>query len=124
MVEIGGFVGKQQIVDIGFLGPGLFRDGLFGCSLPDIAHRLDAGARLDPAEFVRLHRSTIARRGHIAGFRHDAGGAWLRVLAAQGGSTVKVVPELNHNLSTREMRDLACKVLIDWMRARDRKISR
>ena len=36
--------------------------------------------RLDPAEFVRLHRSTIARRGHIAGFRHDAGGAWLAQL--------------------------------------------
>jgi two-component system response regulator AlgR len=36
--------------------------------------------RLDPAEFVRLHRSTIARRGHIAGFRHEAGGAWLAQL--------------------------------------------
>jgi len=36
--------------------------------------------RLDPAEFVRLHRSTIARRGHITGFRHDAGGAWLAQL--------------------------------------------
>jgi two-component system response regulator AlgR len=36
--------------------------------------------RLDPAEFVRLHRSTIARRGHITGFRHEAGGAWLAQL--------------------------------------------
>ncbi len=36
--------------------------------------------RLDPTEFVRLHRSTIARRGHIAGFRHEAGGAWLAQL--------------------------------------------
>jgi two-component system response regulator AlgR len=36
--------------------------------------------RLDPAEFVRLHRSTIARRGHIASFRHEAGGAWLAQL--------------------------------------------
>jgi len=36
--------------------------------------------RLDPAEFVRLHRSTIARRGHIAGFRHETGGAWLAQL--------------------------------------------
>jgi len=36
--------------------------------------------RLDPGEFVRLHRSTIARRGHIAGFRHEAGGAWLAQL--------------------------------------------
>jgi pimeloyl-ACP methyl ester carboxylesterase len=33
-------------------------------------------------------------------------------------SVVKVVPDLNHNLSTREMRDLACKLLIDWMPAR------
>jgi two-component system response regulator AlgR len=36
--------------------------------------------RLDPAEFIRLHRSTIARRGHIAGFRHETGGAWLAQL--------------------------------------------
>jgi two-component system response regulator AlgR len=36
--------------------------------------------RLDPAEFVRLHRSTIARRGHIVGFRHESGGAWLAQL--------------------------------------------
>lgn len=32
--------------------------------------------RLDPAEFVRLHRSTIARRERIAGFRHDGDGVW------------------------------------------------
>ena len=36
--------------------------------------------RLDPSEFIRLHRSTIARRGHIAGFRHETGGAWLAQL--------------------------------------------
>lgn len=32
--------------------------------------------RLDPAEFVRLHRSTIVRRDRIQRFRHDANGAW------------------------------------------------
>jgi len=36
--------------------------------------------RLDPCEFVRLHRSTIARRDHITGFRHETGGAWLAQL--------------------------------------------
>jgi two-component system response regulator AlgR len=36
--------------------------------------------RLDPAEFVRLHRSTIARRDHIAGFKYDGSGAWLAEL--------------------------------------------
>jgi two-component system response regulator AlgR len=32
--------------------------------------------KLDPAEFVRLHRSTLVRRDRIAGFRHNAAGAW------------------------------------------------
>jgi two-component system response regulator AlgR len=31
---------------------------------------------LDPEEFVRLHRSAIARRDRIAGFKHDGAGAW------------------------------------------------
>jgi len=31
------------------------------------------------------------------------------------GAAVRVVPEINHNLSTRDMRDIACKLLIDWM---------
>lgn len=31
---------------------------------------------LDPAEFVRLHRSTIARRDRIVGFKHDGAGSW------------------------------------------------
>lgn len=31
---------------------------------------------LDPEEFVRLHRSTIARRDRIVGFKHDGAGAW------------------------------------------------
>lgn len=32
--------------------------------------------KLDPAEFVRLHRSTLVRRDRIAGFRHNGAGAW------------------------------------------------
>ena len=32
--------------------------------------------KLDPAEFVRLHRSTIVRRDRITGFRHNGSGAW------------------------------------------------
>jgi two-component system response regulator AlgR len=32
--------------------------------------------RLDPAMFVRLHRSTIVQRDRISGFKHDGMGAW------------------------------------------------
>ncbi len=32
--------------------------------------------RLDPARFIRLHRSTIVRRDGIAGLRHDGLGVW------------------------------------------------
>jgi len=32
--------------------------------------------RLDPARFIRLHRSTIVRRDRIAGLRHDGLGVW------------------------------------------------
>ena len=32
--------------------------------------------RLDPNEFVRLHRSTLARRDRIVGFKHNGAGAW------------------------------------------------
>lgn len=38
-------------------------------------------ARLDPARFIRLHRSTIVRRDRITGFGHDRAGAWHAVLA-------------------------------------------
>jgi two-component system response regulator AlgR len=31
---------------------------------------------LDPAEFVRLHRSTLVRRDRIVGFKHNGSGAW------------------------------------------------
>lgn len=33
--------------------------------------------RLDPEQFVRLHRSHIVRRGHIDRLRHDGNGAWF-----------------------------------------------
>ena len=36
--------------------------------------------RLDPESFVRLHRSTIVRRGHIAAFHYDDSGAWMAQL--------------------------------------------
>ena len=32
--------------------------------------------RLDPAEFIRIHRSTILRRDAIRGLRHDGLGVW------------------------------------------------
>ena len=32
--------------------------------------------RLDPARFIRLHRSTIVRRDRIKGLRHDGSGVW------------------------------------------------
>ncbi|MEM8724773.1 MAG: LytTR family DNA-binding domain-containing protein [Pseudomonadota bacterium] len=33
-------------------------------------------ARLDPEEFIRIHRSTILRRDNIRGLRHDGLGVW------------------------------------------------
>lgn len=38
-------------------------------------------ARLDPARFIRLHRSTILRRDRITGLRHDGLGVWSAELA-------------------------------------------
>jgi two-component system response regulator AlgR len=32
--------------------------------------------RLDPSEFIRLHRSAIVRRDFITGFKYDTGGTW------------------------------------------------
>jgi len=37
--------------------------------------------RLDPAAFVRLHRSTIVRRDRISGFKHDGMGVWTAQLS-------------------------------------------
>jgi len=45
-------------------------------------------ARLDPARFIRLHRSTIVRRDRIAGLRHDGLGVWSAELA--DGSALRI----------------------------------
>lgn len=37
--------------------------------------------RLDPQQFIRLHRSHIVRRDHILRLRHDGSGVWFAVLA-------------------------------------------
>jgi two-component system response regulator AlgR len=37
--------------------------------------------RLDPAQFIRLHRSTIVRRDRIARLSHDGMGVWHAVLS-------------------------------------------
>lgn len=44
--------------------------------------------RLDPDEFIRLHRSTILRRDRIAGLRHDGLGVWSAEL--RDGSAVRI----------------------------------
>ncbi len=38
-------------------------------------------ARLDPAKFIRIHRSTILRRDFIRGLRHEGLGVWCVELA-------------------------------------------
>ena len=45
-------------------------------------------ARLDPALFIRVHRSVILRRDRITGLRHDGLGVWSAELA--GGSAVRI----------------------------------
>lgn len=37
--------------------------------------------RLDPTQFIRLHRSHIVRRDHIDKLRHDGSGVWFACLA-------------------------------------------
>ena len=37
--------------------------------------------KLDPEKFIRIHRSTILRRDHIAGLRHEGLGVWSAELA-------------------------------------------
>lgn len=37
--------------------------------------------RLDPEKFIRIHRSTILRRDHIRGLRHEGLGVWCAELA-------------------------------------------
>jgi len=36
--------------------------------------------RLNPQEFIRLHRSHLVRRNWISGLRHDGGGIWIACL--------------------------------------------
>ncbi|MDE2435012.1 MAG: response regulator transcription factor, partial [Sphingomonadales bacterium] len=45
-------------------------------------------ARLDPGQFIRLHRSTILRRDRIIGLRHDGLGVWSAELA--DGNAVRI----------------------------------
>jgi two-component system response regulator AlgR len=45
-------------------------------------------ARLDPAMFIRLHRSTILRRDRITALRHDGLGVWSAELS--DGSAVRI----------------------------------
>jgi two-component system response regulator AlgR len=41
--------------------------------------------RLDPARFIRLHRSHIIRRDLIRGLRHDGNGVWYAQVPRPGG---------------------------------------
>jgi two-component system, LytTR family, response regulator AlgR len=45
-------------------------------------------AELDPARFVRLHRSAMVRRDFVIGLRRDAGGRWWARLADGGEQKV------------------------------------
>lgn len=45
-------------------------------------------ARLDPEQFIRLHRSAILRRDRIKGLRHDGMGVWSAEL--DDGSAVRI----------------------------------
>jgi two-component system response regulator AlgR len=45
-------------------------------------------ARLDPEQFIRIHRSTILRRDHIRGLRHDGLGVWSVEL--QNGEAMRI----------------------------------
>ena len=44
--------------------------------------------KLDPAEFIRIHRSTILRREAIRGLRHEGLGVWSAEL--DGGETLRI----------------------------------
>lgn len=45
-------------------------------------------AKLDPDEFIRIHRSTILRRDNIRGLRHDGLGVWSAEL--QSGEALRI----------------------------------
>ena len=44
--------------------------------------------RLDPAKFIRIHRSTILRKDRIKGLRHDGLGVWSAEM--EGGETLRI----------------------------------
>ncbi|MBB3034463.1 LytR/AlgR family response regulator transcription factor [Alteriqipengyuania lutimaris] len=44
--------------------------------------------KLDPEQFIRIHRSTILRKDHIAGLRHDGLGVWSVELG--DGETLRI----------------------------------
>jgi two-component system response regulator AlgR len=44
--------------------------------------------RLDPARFLRLHRSTIVRRDLVVGLRHEGSGVWSALLT--GGAKIRI----------------------------------
>ena len=48
----------------------------------------DLERRLDPARFIRVHRSTIVRRDFVARLRHDRLGTWYAILA--DGAEVRI----------------------------------
>jgi two-component system, LytTR family, response regulator AlgR len=48
----------------------------------------DLERRLDPARFIRIHRSAIVRRDFIVRLRHDGLGSWYVILA--DGAEVRV----------------------------------
>jgi two-component system response regulator AlgR len=48
----------------------------------------DLERRLDPARFIRVHRSTIVRRDFIAKLRHEGLGIWYAILA--NGADVRI----------------------------------
>ena len=44
--------------------------------------------KLDPEEYIRIHRSTILRKDNIAGLRHDGLGVWSVEL--EDGETLRI----------------------------------
>ena len=63
----------------------LHLDGSQGATRSYLLLQTIAGleARLDPAKFIRVHRSVILRRDRISGLRHDGLGVWSVELAGE-----------------------------------------
>jgi two-component system response regulator AlgR len=45
-------------------------------------------SRLDPSQFIRIHRSTILRKDRIRGLRHDGLGVWSAEL--ENGEALRI----------------------------------